>query len=317
MGNAKKKPAAPKKKNSSSEFPWRATLHVMFGVILVSSAVFIFRFCQEYVDRRLAFPTRPVKVVLANRPVWMSDFLAEQIIKTAQPMGLHSAFDHQLLVDTVNALKSDPWIKSVKQVRREYAQTPGDTLEIDCDYRAPVALVKWGQYYWLVDGEGVKLPEQYTARQLPQIMFGNDGKVNVRIIDGVLHAPTESGRTWPGNDLAGGLELARLLAERDSAEEIRVIDVTNYGGRNDPREAQIVLITQYGTQVRWGRPPSAKDAFIEVPASVKLAAMDRIYEQKNRVDAGQPWVDIRFDQVTCPRPQPAADVESSADTSDK
>ena len=59
----------------------------------------------------------------------------------------------------------------MKSVRRAYSQKPGDTIEIDCDYRVPLALVHWKEYYWLVDSEGVKLPEQFTQKQLPQVIY--------------------------------------------------------------------------------------------------------------------------------------------------
>ena len=294
-----KKPAATPRRKSSWE-PWRVVLHAMIGVIFLSGAAAIFRFCQIYVDRRLAFPERPPKVFLKDRPAWMSDFLADQIMKTAEPIGLHSAYDRQLLVDTAAALRSDPWIRRVIQVRRVYDQGPADTLEIDCEYRAPVALVGWDDFYWLVDGEGIKLPEQYTGEELSKIIFGPDGKPNVRIIQGAQHAPPESGKRWAGDDLAAGLELARLLSGRDYADQIRLIDVSNFNGRLDPSAAQIVLVTQFNTQIRWGRPPSARDSFVEVPASTKLDALANIFRQTGRVDADQPWIDVRFDRVTCP-----------------
>src|SRR5215218_7034807 len=116
---------------------------------------------RRYVEHMIVPPTDRPQVVLKNRPVWMSDFLAEQIARTAQPNGTHSAFDHQMLVDTVSLLKANPWIQEVRQVRRAYGLKPGDTIEVDCDYRAPVALVHWKDYYWLVDGSGVKLPEPF------------------------------------------------------------------------------------------------------------------------------------------------------------
>ncbi len=307
MSKGKRSASAPSRKSSaSSELRWRIALHGMVFVIFVSGIVSLFRISQIYVDRRLAFPTRPPKVILANRPAWMSDFLDEQILKSTQPIGLHSAFDRELLIDTGKALASNPCIKRVIQVRRMFGQKPGDTLAIDCEYRTPAALVKWGDFYWLVDEQGVKLPEQYSADLLPKIVLGADGKINIRIIDGVSHDPCESGRVWQGEDLGGGLEMARLLAGQDWAEQIRDIDVSNFGGRRDSREAQIVLMTRFGTQVRWGRAPGAKDSFIEVPAGQKLAAIEAIYQKDGRVDAGQPWIDLRFDRVTCPGPEATA-----------
>jgi hypothetical protein len=309
---AKRSASAPKKNLAvHPKVLRRIALHALIGATIAAGMVALFRFSKEYVEQRLAYPTRPPKLVLANQPVWMSDFLAEQIIRTAQPIGLHSSFDRQVLADAAESLKSNPWIRQINQVRRAYDSAPGDTVELDCTYRAPAALVKWGQYYWLVDGNAVKLPEQYSSDQLPKIIFGSDGKVNIRIIEGVSHAPVESGRSWPGDDLAGGLELAELLAGQAYAEQIRQIDVTNFSGRRDRRSAQVVLITQFGTQIRWGRPPSAKDAFTEVPTATKLAAIQRVFDQTGRVDAGQAWLDIRFDRVT--RPDPSHHDNQAAD----
>src|SRR5436190_14732655 len=133
----------------------RIALHMTAAVILVTLVGVGLVFDRRYVERKLIPATASPNVVLKNRPVWMSDFLAEQIAKTARPAGTHSAFDHQLLVDTVALLKSNPWIAEVRQVRRAYDKKPGDTIEVDCDYRAPVALVHWKDYYWLVDSAGI------------------------------------------------------------------------------------------------------------------------------------------------------------------
>jgi hypothetical protein len=305
MSKSKRSASASSRKSSASrELRWRIALHAMIFIIFASAFACLLRISELYVDRRLAFPSRPPKVVLADRPPWMSDFLAEQIVKSTQPIGLHSAFDRQLLRDTDKALSCNPWIRRVIEVRRVYGRQPGDTVEIDCDYRTPAALVQWGQYYWLVDDHGIKLPEQYSANLLPRIVLGADGKVNIRIISGVSHAPCESGRRWQGDDLAGGLEMARLLAGQDWSDQIRAIDVSNFAGRRDPRQAQIVLVTRFGTELRWGRPPSAADAFVEVSAAQKLAAIENIFRRNHRVDANQPWIDVRFDRITCPGPSP-------------
>lgn len=315
MPRAKKAAAAPRSA-PLSKVAQRVVLHLFIAALFASGIVALFIQCKQYVDVHLATPTRPLKVVLENRPAWMSDGLADDIARTAAPASTHSSFDHQLLVETADLLQQNPWVEEVNSVRRVYGQRPGDTLEIDCRYRAPAALVKWGQYYWLVDDKGFVLPEQYTVADLPRIAFAPDGSVNLRIIQGVAHAPARSGQHWLGEDLAGGLELARLLASRPCTQQIRAIDVSNFAGRKNIEDPQIVLITQYGTQIRWGRPPGAGDAFIEVSPTQKLAAIQNVWERTHRVDANQPWIDVRFDRVTCPSPSDAAESRS-ADAGDR
>src|SRR6476646_11072616 len=165
----------------------RATVTLLVVVVL-SAGVFGMK---RYVEREVALPKAPPAVVLKNRPVWMTEFLAGQIAASVRPAGLHSTFDHQMLVDRVAMLKTNPWIRNVRQVRRVYGKTPGDTLEIDCDYRAPIALVRWQKDYWLVDMDGVKLPEKFPAADVPKIAIGRDGHTNIRIVDGVQRPPPQ------------------------------------------------------------------------------------------------------------------------------
>src|SRR5205823_7012482 len=95
----------------------RAMLHSFAALFLIAACAVGLFFDRRYVEQKLVFPAQPPRVVLKNRPAWMSDFVAEQITKTARPVGTHSAFDHQLLIDTVALLRANPWIKQVRQVR--------------------------------------------------------------------------------------------------------------------------------------------------------------------------------------------------------
>jgi len=291
----------------------RKVLFQLTGIILVlgGSAAGMY-FDKDYVEHKVVAVKEPPRIVLKNRPVWMSDFLAESIVKSAQPGGTHSAFDHQLLVDTVDLLRANPWIRDVHQVRRAYVNKPGDTIEVDCDYRAPVALVHWKDYFWMVDGEGVKLPEAFNVNDVRRIETGLDNKMNIRVVDGVRVPPPESGAKWQGEDLQAGLALVKLLFGKPYTEEIEKVDVTNFAGRKDYKASQLVLWTKYGTTIRWGRPIAAgEDFFAEVGPQRKLEYLEAIFKDKGRVDGNYQWVDVRFDTVTIPSsPQVAGHAES-------
>jgi hypothetical protein len=279
----------------------RVAIHSFAAIALITGLAAALFFDRHYVDRALAATQDPPKVVLKNRPVWMTDFLAEQIARCAQPAGTHSVYDHQLLVTTRDLLKANPWIREVKQIRRAYGNSPGDTLEIDCDYRAPVALVHWKDYYWLIDGEGVKLPEAFDQSMLGRIMFGQDHRINIRVIEGVHNAPPESGVKWPGDDLKSAIELVKLLYDKPYAQEVMRVDCGNFAGRRDAKSAQLVLITSRNTEVRWGRPiTGGDDFFVEVSPAQKLHYMEAIVAELKHVDANCQWVDLRFDTITRP-----------------
>jgi hypothetical protein len=83
--------------------------------------------------------------------------------------------------------------------------------------------------------------------------------------------------------------------------------LSNYGGRVDRMEAYLVLVTKYGTQVKWGRPWGV-DTFVEIRPEVKLDTLRRIVARWGRVDAGKQWIDIRYEGIReAPPPTTQAD----------
>lgn len=304
--DAKKKSPDPKKepKAPSDRHPIRSFLKAAATLTFVGLCVFAYLRTRDHVDKSVTFRRDPPRVVLKDQPAWMSDARARRIMAVAKPDVSHSAFDHNLLVNTASLLRNHPdtapWVREVRSVRRVFGQGPGDVLEIDCDFRSPIALVKWENYYWLIDADGVLLPEQYTASDVRKVMYDKSGQICLRILEGVATAPPESGRKWQGSDLAAGIDLAKLLYGKTYTNEVERIDITNFAGRKDPREAQLVCITRFNTEVRWGRPVFAKDYFVEVSPAQKLQYMEKIVQQFGRVDARHSAVDLRFDRVTYP-----------------
>jgi hypothetical protein len=279
-------------------------MHLLGVIVFVGGIVFVTIVAKKYVDREAGVSDVPLKVVLKNKPAWMSDFLAGQIAATV-PRTSSSAFDHNLLVAAVADLQRNPWVQKVHQVRRVYGDSPGDTLEVDCDFRAPVALVHSGGDYWLVDNDGVKLPEKFTADELPRIINGRDGKINIRVIDGVRQPAPAAGQKWVGQDLVAGLELVKLFYGKPYMEEVPTIDVSNFAGRVHRGDPQLVLKTRYDTQIWWGRPISAKDFFVEVPVARKLQILAATVQQRGRIDAGKSYFDVRYEDYLVPSDTPA------------
>ena len=286
----------------------RIGIHAGAVVIVLAACSVAFAAMRRHVELRLAFPSRPPAVVLKQRPAWMSDFVAQQVATQVAPRGAHSAFDHTMLVEITRMLKTNPWIMKVRGVRRVYRNGPGDALEIDCDFRTPAALVRTtDDAYILIDRNGVRLPEQYAAADVPRVVETPDGRTNILIIEGVARpAPRGAGQKWTGDDVRAGLEMAGLLldpANRPFTHEIRKISVENFEGRRFGREAHLVLFTKYGTEIRWGRPPSDPD--FEIDPARKLDYLRRVHQEYGRVDGNQPYgIDIRYDKITYPSVDP-------------
>lgn len=301
-GKSRKNASSPKSSERMRAF--RAMLpHLLLGAILLGGIGAGYFYADRYVESRVADPSRPLIIVLRNRPPWMNDFLVEQIAAIARPIGTYSAFDHQLLVDTADRLSRNPWVRTVRRVRRAYTHRPGDTLEIDCEYRAPVALVKFGSFYWLVDENAVRLSDRFTEQDVPNIQFGPDGNTRIRVIDGVSHSvPRAAGDVWPGEDVVAGLKMIQYLFDKPYTNQILRVNVANYNGRVDPKDPRLVLETAWHTRIWWGRPPGDDDvdSFIEVSTARKLEYLRLINQEFGRVDGRHQCLDIRFDKVTYP-----------------
>lgn len=285
----------------------RLAINLLLIIIAIGGLAWLVGYLKYAIAEQVASEqTERPKIVFVNRPAWMSDYLAGELAEICRPASNPSVFDREALASINRNLKGNPWISRVKQVRRVFGNAAGDTIEVDCDFRAPLALVHGtGTAYWFVDAKGIRLPEKFSVAELAKVIHAADGKVNLRVIDGVKNAPpAKAGQPWPGDDLAAGLELAEKLNGQPFAEEIERIDVSNYGGRVDRYEAYLVLVTRRGTQVKWGRPWGAVDAFVEIKPEVKFDTLQRIYQSYGRVDAGQPWIDLRFEGIRH-RPQPA------------
>lgn len=312
---ASEKPKAPQppREPMSPEAKARVRKVIFHSLAAIGFSAFCstgFVVSQRYVDR-VARTEQPPIVKLVDRPAWMTDALANQIIASVRPSTPFTANDHQMLVDRATILAANPWIKEVRSVRRAYENGPGDVIEIDCQYRAPVALVRWQDAYWYVDAEGVRLPERLSAQQVATLIRPNGQTQTFRIIDGVAQPPAAPGKPWPGGDVQAGIELIGLLSDpayEDIGRDIVKIDVSNYGGRISPNQSQINLVTRDNTEVRWGQPPSSKAFFVEQPVGRKLDVLRQAKQRTGRVDLNQPWIDLRFDSATVP------DKRASIDT---
>lgn len=294
-----------------ARFIRRAALHSFAAILFIGGFAWLLGALRQAVADGSVVTTPTV--VFVNRPAWMTDLVAHNLAESFRPEKPSSVFERQTLVDVNARLKANPWVSKVRSVRRAFGESAGDRIEVDCDFRTPVALVYDNDSrYWFVDEKGVKLPEWFDAEQLGQILFAG-GKVNLRIIEGIRNpAPVQPGKLWTGDDLLAGIDLARLLQGLAYAEEILRINVSNYGGRIDPREAQIVLMTRHGSEIRWGTAIKRSDRIVEVAVERKLEVMKQIVAKFGRVDAGQPWIDIRFETVTYPA-TPATQEGAHAD----
>ena len=273
---------------------------------------------RVYAERGVLTPAAPATVVLVDPPAWMNDELRARIVQVATPVAPRSSLDGAEPRDVAEILAGEPWVRRVRQVRRVYGRSAGDTLEVACEYRAPVALVQDEGWFWMVDAEGVKLPERFAKGELSRVAVCRGlERMQLRVIVGVHATSPQAGEVWPGKDLQAGLELARLFHDKPYLDDVAMIDVGNVDARSAGAVGvtnEVVLHTRFNTQVRWGEPIQRGPFSVDVPVAQKLATLRKLHEQYGRIDAGRPWIEIRYDRVLYPRDADAQNADAlSAD----
>lgn len=298
--------------------PGRPRLKLILNVAAAVSFATIFvlgvRFSRDFADKSVLKPAA-VNVTLVNPPAWMNDDVRQRIVQIATPVSAKSSLDHEQVKEIAQILAAEPWVKKVNRVQRVYGKQAGDTLEVDCDFRAPLALVQDDGWFWMVDADGVKLPERFAKDELAKVAIGRGlEKIQLRVVTGVHNPAPQAGERWAGRDLEAGLELARLFFDKPYMNDVAMIDVASVdplhpeavGAKNE-----VVLHTRYNTQIRWGSPIRQSGFSVEVPSAQKLATLERLWHEYQRLDAGKPWIEIRYDRVVYPQSEALPSANSN------
>lgn len=239
-------------------------------------------------SRQLESASIPLDVVLHEKPEWMAPALADEIVNgVAEPILVQAqagVFDnHAPSVPQVmvQAFTGNGWVKRVVWARR----LSGGRIELNCEFREPVAVVTTGRTRRLVDATGFILPGEYQAGELDECGF-----IEIR---GCAGSPPTTSRLWTSADFQDALKLVKILRTMVFADQIKAVDFSNHNGRLHRQSCWIVLITDRGSVIRWGRPPGREDG-LEVTVSQKLALLAGVYRDHGHIDYGLPWIGVRW-----------------------
>ena len=185
----------------------------------------------------------------------------------AVPLSGRSVFDATLLADVRATYARYPWVAEVPRVRRILP----DGIEATIRLRWPVGAVLVGNGYYLIDEESIRLPRKYYEHVQPA------KEPDMPFLAGIRGLPPAVGQACAGRDLAEGLAVARVLRGLGLLRRAKIatVDVRNVGGRLDPRAAEVVLVTQSGAQIEWGRSP-LQSRIGEPTTEEKVAALVRV-----------------------------------------
>lgn len=250
---------------------------------------------EDYVvDRRRQ---EPVEVEFVDRapPV---ESLERRLRERVRSFVSMDPLDDRSLSEAHAALEASCWFDPATiRVRRDLAsgsdESPGgkrDRIVVEGRFRQPFALIRGegtdrlvtpgaessGLADFLVDADGNRLPITYLPDTVPQLIVITGGRAK---------APAP-GERWSGGDVHAGLELIRVLrdANRPWLNQVRSIEVSNFGG-GDRSRPRLVLITDQGRRIAWGR-PVGEEAGIDIPPYDKIRLLDHHYETHGqRIDS--------------------------------
>jgi hypothetical protein len=277
----------------------------------------------------------PLLCELKNQPAWLDKTIIDQIFNETQEFAardqatydrLQNPLDQDILreiaenytgVDAkgVNrwAQRNNAWIRRVVEVRRVIAKDKkSQTIEIYAEYRQPAAWVIHEGKCYLIDGEFVRLPGEYSHADRKHAA-GLMAITGISLPTGATSVP-EPSASWHTPDLVAGMELVKLLFAQRFASQIDAIDMSNHKGRRDSRQPWIVLNTIWPMAadanrprtVHWGR-PLGEESFYDVSAKAKIKALNQLFMQYHRIDANRDFVDIHTEQIWIPKAPAAGD----------
>ncbi|MDP6380936.1 MAG: hypothetical protein QF662_06290, partial [Phycisphaerae bacterium] len=209
-----------------------------------------------------------------------------------------SLLDEGIVEKIALAYKRKVWVKEVLRIEKRYPdprrwQSP---IEVHLRFRRPIAFIELSGRFYLVDGEGIRLPGVYDRPRL--------GAEEMFVITGVRTRPPGPGRKWDAKSLRCGLTVASALRSRRVPFRLARIDVGNIGGRRDARLSEIAVYTGQDTRIDWGKPPSRRADILDKPLADKIAYLDYVYRQfGGRIDDDLVYVDIPNETVRR-RPSP-------------
>lgn len=239
---------------------------------------------DRYVDQIACRRTTP-QLVLTDMPNEIADLAQAEVEQSVIPLLRENWTDPTLPRRMAESLAAVGWVGRVRFVRR----TGDGRFGVSCRYRVPVARIRQGGSFILVDAEGIRLPGTYW--QAAEWM----------LIEGVEQPAPLAGEVWKGSDLQVGLAMVQLLRGEPFLDQIRSIRVENSGGRKDRWRSHVEIATdEPNGRIRWGSPPGAE--IEENSAAEKLALLRENYRRTSRIDANYLVIDVSTfpDRFTVP-----------------
>ncbi len=207
-----------------------------------------------------------------------------------------SLLDSNLTADVAEAFAAHPWVSRVVQVKKAFPAA----MDVQLEYRRPVALVEVTEGFHVVDADGILLP----PRDFPSSI-----KTQLPIIRNVLSNPAGvPGTAWGDATVLAAARLAEVLEARWKKLELAAIVAPRPMSSNpDPTQMVFELVSTGGSKILWGRAPGTGQPG-ELTANQKLSRLTKYLAEFGSFDQphGPYEIDIRHWQEISRRPLTAS-----------
>jgi hypothetical protein len=242
-------------------------LKVFLLVAVFASAGVLLYFAERYV--KSTKPAATGRIELMNVPEWVGEKLKTKILEAAGQDVVK--LDETAAQKVVENLSSIAWLDDVKGL------TTDKSVQINAQYRKPIAVIESGSRKFYVDSKRVVL--DYVP--MPQLLI-----VEIKGLSLEKDIP-HPGRVWRKDDLEAAVALREEIYKMDVKtsypkpllREISVIDVTNYDGRKNSREPHIIFYTKNNTAIIWGAELGKWSQNLESTDEQKLAKLFGYYKE--------------------------------------
>jgi hypothetical protein len=242
---------------------------------------------KPYVHR---INTSDMVIEWVGAPEWLHDENWRHVLPALEArIDLHpksDPYDDRVCPYVAERLAGSAWIERVRRVSKQI----DGRVKVYADFRKPFAMVERNGVAYLVDGTGVRLPEQWASKDINRSGWW--------VIQGAGGSLPKPGERWRGGGVAAGLKLARFLYQAEISvqlpyrEALTAIDVSNFDGRRNSWSGRLQLITTNPeSYIHWGYAPG-EEYDTESAAERKLQLL-RTAHQLGRLPGTKP-IDVRY-----------------------
>lgn len=246
-------------------------------------------FLGKYVEQKVPVSQKTGTLKLADTPAWVNEALRKKIYAAAVAGGEDLRLDDDVAQSVQQNIAAHfVWLDEVT------VQINSEDILISGRWRKPIAVVKSGTGTFYIDSELVVLDF---------VPLSEPATVRVRGLSVTTTSP-QAGWVWDEPDLAAAVELLGRLHRMDELvtpgkplfNEIEIIDVTNFNGRQSRSASHLVLYAKDKTEILWGCEIGTWQRYLEATDQEKLAKLYSYYQEKGTLLGRAKYINLRNPQ---------------------